>query len=116
MFVGTGDKPLLASRITNVRERGIEEEDLIPPSNDHGELRTIVTFDVNSSVELRNVLTNGDQDVLDYVKYKRGSQILIPTELSQVFLTSISSVDMYFRGNYTYLNPNYGLNFNVNGY
>jgi hypothetical protein len=122
IFVGTGDKPLLASRITNVRERGIEDEDLLPPSNDHGLLRTVVTFDVNSSVELRNILTDGDQDVLDYVKYKRGSQILIPSEVSESFLRSISSVNMYFRGNYTYfnpnsyLNPNYGLNFNVNGY
>jgi len=116
MFVGTGDKPLLASKITNVRERGIEDEDLLPPSNDHGLLRTVVTFDVNSSVDLRNILTDGDQVVLDYVKYKRGSQILIPKELSETFLTNISSVNMYFRGNYTYLNTNYGLNFNVNGY
>jgi hypothetical protein len=116
MFVGTGDKPLLASRITNVRERGIEDDDLLPPSNDHGLLRTVVTFDVNSSVDLRNILTDGDQVVLDYVKYKRGSQILIPTELSETFLTNISSVNMYFRGNYTYLNTNYGLNFNMNGY
>jgi phosphosulfolactate synthase (CoM biosynthesis protein A) len=53
---------------------------------------------------------------VDYVKYKRGSQILIPSEVSESFLRSISSVNMYFRGNYTYLNPNYGLNFNVNGY
>ena len=116
IFVGTGDKPLLASKITNVRERGIEDEDLLPPSNDHGLLRTVVTFDVNSSVDLRNILTDGDQVVLDYVKYKRGSQILIPKELSETFLTNISSVNMYFRVNYTYLNTNYGLNFNVNGY
>ena len=116
LFVGTGDKPLLASKITNVRERELEDAELLPPSNDHGPLRTVITFDTHSQVDLRYTLTNGDHDILEYVKYKRGSQILIPTNLSEVFLTSISSVDMYFRGNYTYLNPNYGLNFNMNGY
>jgi hypothetical protein len=112
VFVGTGDIPLLGTRITNVRER-INNDTLIKDTNEIGLLKTIITFDINEGVDLRNT----QDSALEYVRYKRGSQILIPTTHSVSILRkiSLSLNNMIYRGNTTVLNPEYLLNLNMNG-
>jgi len=118
LFVGTGDKLLMCAKITNVRERN---NDTIPETNEIGSLKTILTFDPSETVDLRYTLANSYQAVLDYVKYKQGSQILIPNGQCDyilrliITLISLSHVNTVYRGNTTVINPEYLLNLNVNG-
>ena len=50
IFVGTGDKLVAASKVTSVRERS--DNDVIPISNEIGELQTVFTFDINATADL----------------------------------------------------------------
>jgi len=121
LFVGTGDKLLLTAKITNVRERFNNDDSLIPNTNEIGSLKTVIVFDTNEIVDLRHSLTNGYQGVLDYVKYKQGSQILIPNGQAEPILRlsasliSLSRVNSIYRGNTTVINPDYLINLNING-
>jgi len=121
LFVGTGDKLLLCAKITNVREHYDNDESLIPNTNEIGSLKTVIVFDPSEIVDLRHSLTNGYQSVLDYVKYKQGSQILIPNSQSESILRlittliSLSRANSVYRGNTTVINPEYLLNLNING-
>jgi hypothetical protein len=110
LFVGTGDIPLLGTRVINVRER-TNNDSLIQERDEIGLLKTIITFDLINYVDLRNHLTNSYQCALDYVRYKRGSQILIPASYSVYIFRLISLSET----NTTVLNPEYLLNLNVNG-
>jgi hypothetical protein len=116
LFVGTGDIPLLGTCVINVRER-TNNDILIQERDEIGLLKTIITFDINCCVDLRNQSTNSYQVALDYVRYKRGSQILIPASysVSILRLISLSHTNTVYRGNTTVLNPEYLLNLNVNG-
>ena len=120
LFVGTGDKLLLTAKITNVREH-FDDDTLIPNTNELGPLKTVIVFDPSEIVDLRHTLTNGYQSVLDYVKYKRGSQILIPNLYAEPLLRlittliSLSRVNSVYRGNTTVINPEYLINLNING-
>jgi hypothetical protein len=89
LFAGTGDQPLIVTHVTNVRERR-RDDTLIQDRNEIGVLKTIITFDINNCVDLRNQLINSYQVALDYVRYKRGSQILIPASYSVSILRLIS--------------------------
>lgn len=121
LFVGTGDKLLMAAQITNVRERSNTDDTLIPASNDIGLLKTIVVFNPSEGVDLRHILTSSYQAALDYVKYKAGSQILIPNLHADPIIRLITSalgmsyINTVYRGNRTVMNPEYLLNLNVNG-
>jgi hypothetical protein len=121
LFVGTGDKLLTCAKITTVRERFIGDDILIPEISEIGSLKTIIMFDPNESVDLRYSLTNGYQSALDYVKYKHGSQILIPNGQFEfilrliVTLISLSRTNTLYRGNTTVFNPEYLSNLNING-
>lgn len=119
IFVSTGDKLIAASKVTSVRERN--ENDAIPKSNELGELQTIFTFDTNAIADLTNPLTNAYVSLVNYVKYKCGSQILIPADIADTInpkidnLISLSRTSIY-RGNTTVLNENYyWTNLNMNG-
>jgi hypothetical protein len=116
LFVGTGDQPLLVTHVTNVRER-INNDTLIEDRNEIGLLKTVITFNVNNCLDLRNQLTNSYQIALDYVRYKQGSQILIPASysVSILRLLSLSQTNTIYRGNTTVINPEYLLNLNING-
>jgi len=119
LFVGTGDKLLMAAKITNIRERFNNDDTLIPEQNEIGFLKTVIVFDPSEVVDLRHTLTNGYQGVLDYVKYKPGSQILIPNQQSEsilrliMTLISLSRVNTVYRGNTTVFNPEYLMNINA---
>ena len=121
LFVGTGDKLLLCAKITNVRERSNTDDTLIPESNEIGNLKTVIVFDPSEISDLRYTLTNTYQPALDYVKYKTGSQILIPRIYSEGILRlvtttiSLSRINSVYRGNTTVINPEYLLNLNING-
>jgi len=121
LFVGTGDKLLMTAKITNVRERSDNDDTLIPGRNEIGLLKTIIVFDPNETADLRNSLSNGYQSAIDYVKYKQGSQILIPTLYSEgiirliTSLISLSRINTVYRGNTTVFNPEYLINLNING-
>ena len=121
LFVGTGDKLLMTAKITNVRERFNNDDTLIPAQNEIGVLNTIIVFDPNETADLRNTLTSSYQSALDYVRYKHGSQILIPTLYSEgilrliTSLISLSRVNAIYRGNRTVINPEYLLNLNIPG-
>jgi hypothetical protein len=121
LFVGTGDKLLLSAKITNVREHYDNDYSLIPNTNEIGRLKTVIVFDPSEIVDLRHTLTNGYQAVLDYVKYKQGSQILIPNLQSEPILRLVSSsislsrINTIYRGNTTIINPEYLINLNING-
>ena len=120
LFVGTGDKLLMSAKITSVRERN-NNDNIIPETNEIGSLKTIIIFDPSETVDLRYTLANTYQGTLDYVKYKQGSQILIPNEQYEtilrliVTLISLSRVNTVYRGNTTFFNPEYLSNLNVNG-
>lgn len=120
LFVGTGDKLLLTAQIRNVRER-IDNDTLIPSANDIGPLKTIVVFNPTEGVDLRYTLTNPYQVALDYVKYKAGSQILIPNLHADPIIRLITNalgmsyMNNIYRANRTVINPEYLTNLNVNG-
>lgn len=121
LFVGTGDKLLMTAKITNVREHFNADDSLLPEQNEIGPLKTVIVFDPSEVVDLRHALTNGYQGVLDYVKYKPGSQILIPSRESETVLRllmtliSLSHANTVYRGNRTVFNPEYLINFNIPG-
>lgn len=120
LFVGTGDKLLLCAKITGVRERSDTDDTLILASNEIGPLKTVIVFDPNEIADLRYTLTNTYQAAVDYVKYRAGSQILIPTVNADPILKlvnstiSLSRVNSIYRGNSTIINPEYLLNLNIN--
>jgi hypothetical protein len=116
LFVGTGDIPLLGTRVINVRER-TRDDTLIQERDEIGLLKTIISFDIEKTIDMRNELTNSYQCALDYVRYKRGSQILIPASYSvSIFrLISLSQANTIQRGNRTVINSEYLLNLNMHG-
>jgi hypothetical protein len=121
IFVGTGDKLLMTTKIISVRERLAEDDTIIPDSNEIGLLRTTITFDPAAVVDLRNMLCQSYRPALDYVQYKIGSQLLIPPSNSEGILRNISNlislsrVNTIYRGNNTVINPEYWINLNVHG-
>lgn len=121
LFVGTGDKLLMAAQITNVRERSDTDDTLIPETNEIGPLKTVIVFNPNETVDLRYTLTNPYQTTLDYVKYKVGSQILIPNLHADPIIRlvintlAMSYINTVYRGNRTVINPEYLINLNING-
>jgi len=116
LFVGTGDQPLMVSQVTNVRER-TRDDTLIQERDEIGLLKTIINFDIEKTIDMRNELTNLYQSAIDYVRYKRGSQILIPASYSvSIFrLISLSQKNTIQRGNRTVINSEYLLNLNMHG-
>jgi hypothetical protein len=121
LFVGTGDKLLMAAQITNVRERSDTDDTLILGSNELGPLKTVIVFNPNETIDLRNISTNPYQAILDYVKYKVGSQIFIPNLHADAVIRLITSalamsyMNTVYRGNRTVINPEYLMNLNING-
>ena len=89
-----------------VRERTNADTD-IPLRNELGELKTIITFDVDySTLDLTYTTPHHHDAILDYVKYRPGSQLLIPNTISQNFINYFYTMTNN-RTNQTVLNPDY---------
>jgi len=98
LFVGTGDIPIMTCKINGIRERINDDDHLFPKKSDLGEFKTVLLFEANYNYEY--VV----RDVLKYVKYRIGSQILIPIEQSTGFFNSLRST---LQINRTIINPEY---------
>jgi hypothetical protein len=82
LFVGRGDVPLGAARITGVRERILEDSEF-PLTNDLGDLLTFMEFDPNHLL----LQIKSHTASINYIKYRTGSQLLIPTIIATEFLS-----------------------------
>jgi uncharacterized protein YqgV (UPF0045/DUF77 family) len=116
LFVGTGDIPIMAAKVKNVREKINSDIDM-PLRNEIGELKTIIEFDLDTCIDLVNRIISHYIIALEYVKYKVGSQILIPTNFSENFILYFNNIqtDSKFIRNITVLNPEYWTNNYMNG-
>lgn len=79
LFLGTGDMPLLVATVSNVRERR-QNEQVIPLTNELGELKTIIEFNDIQPLPLC-------QAILPIIRYKIGSQIPISNTDASLLLT-----------------------------
>lgn len=85
LFVERGDLPLAAVKITGVRERTIEDA-AFPIYGDLGDFRTFLEFDQHHIMYLKPTFTVTHFSSIDYIKYKVGSQILIPQNFAREFI------------------------------
>ena len=114
LFVGTGDIPLLCSKVLMVRERTTMDLD-VPLRNELGELKTIITFDIGwSNLDLTYLIPHHHHAILEYVKYRPGSQLVIPNNISQNFINYFYNMTNN-RANQTVINPEYSNNLNIHG-
>lgn len=107
LFVGRGDIPLSACKLTNVRERLIEDS-MFPEGSDIGNLRTFLEFDPNSLMNLENGFTVTHHSSLQYIRYKIGSQIEIPLSFAREFINYfliMTNITSPYQGNVTFLVP-----------
>ena len=85
LFVERGDLPLAAVKINSVRERTIEDA-AFPMYSDLGDFRTFLEFDQRNIMHLRPTFTVTHFSSIDYIKYKVGSQLLIPQNFAREFI------------------------------
>jgi hypothetical protein len=85
LFVGRGDIPLGAARIIGVRERTIDDI-IFPVSTDLGDLRTFIEFYPQCVMHMSPTYTVTHFGSINYIKYKIGSQILIPPNIAREFI------------------------------
>ena len=90
LFVGRGDIPIAAARITGVRAR-VPEDSIFPVRTELGELRTFLQFDT-SFLRLEVSPTITFNSTLEYVKYKIGSQVYVPPSVSRDFVSFFESM------------------------
>lgn len=102
LFVGRGDTPLGAARITSVRERTVE--DTFPLTTDLGELRTFLEFDPTRVMFLQPTFTVTHFASINFIKYTIGSQIAIPPNIAREFIQYF--LHMTGALNTTYIVPN----------
>ena len=118
LFVGTGDVPLMAYKITDVKPRQ-NDDTVIPMRNELGELKTILKFNSRYSVRFTGIVPELYQDILEYAKYRVGSQILIPNSETENFIPYFNGMhdllanSALYMGNTTYFNPDYLVNLNI---
>ena len=85
LFVARGDIPLGAARIIGVRERTIDDI-VFPLSTDLGDLRTFLEFYPHCVMHMSPTYTVTHFGSINYIKYKIGSQILIPPNIAREFI------------------------------
>jgi hypothetical protein len=112
LFVGRGDIPLAATRITGVRER-ILEDSFFPQSIDLGGLWTFLQFDPTNMMNLEETNTVTHTSSINYIKYTVGSQIPIPVNISRDFINYFINMTGALNLNLP-LNTNYIVPNNVN--
>ena len=121
LFVGTGDKLLMAAKVTGVRQRVEQDITIIPEKNDLGDLTTIIEFDSSSSVDLRQSVSQSYSPAIDSIKFLVGSQKLVAPSIADVImgtivnLVNISRSSVVYGINRTYINPEYLMNLNIIG-
>ena len=116
LFVGRGDIPIAAARLTGLRAR-LPEDSIFPVRTELGELRTFLQFDT-AFLRLEVSPTITFNSTLDYVKYKIGSQLYIPPNVSRDFLSFFESMTaapmaspIPYTGNTTFLVPQSSMNY-----
>jgi hypothetical protein len=82
LFLTFGDIPHSMARVSYVRQRNPIFDVTFPLQNSVGPYRTFFNFTRESFVNISYLQDESITNVLDYVKYKRGHQILIPTGLA----------------------------------
>jgi len=107
LFVGRGDELICATRITGVRERN-ENDAVFPQSTDLGELKTVLQFDPNNILKLQDIFTISHISSINYIKYRVGSQHIIPDNISREFINYFvnltDSINMQINTTYAILN------------
>jgi hypothetical protein len=103
LFVGRGDLPIAAARITGVRERTINDA-VFPNSTDLGELQTFIEFDPVRLMILQPTFTVTHFSSINYIKYTIGSQIAIPQNIAREFINYFTHMTGPL--NTTYVIPN----------
>jgi hypothetical protein len=103
LFVGRGDLPIAAARITGVRERTINDA-VFPNSTDLGDLQTFIEFDPVRLMILQPTFTVTHFSSINYIKYTIGSQIAIPQNIAREFINYF--IHMTGPLNTTYVIPN----------
>ena len=106
LFVGTGDIPLMATNVTNVRKRNTS--DTLPVSCDLGPLETVIEFSTRYQVNLETYSILSSKAILDSIKYTFGSQILISKEMSADFLLSYNNNNIPVNPDYNVTTMNFG--------
>ena len=109
LFVARGDVPIGAAKMTGVRER-ILEDSIFPISTDLGQLRTFLQFDPTRILNLQTSSTITHLFSVSYIKYRIGSEHLIPDNFAREFI-SYFNISANYNGNFTYIVPNNNVNF-----
>lgn len=114
LFVGRGDEALCAAKITGVRERTIDDI-IFPVSTDLGDLRTVLQFDPNTIFYLQPTYTVTHFESINYIKYRVGSQLIIPQHIAREFLFYFQSmtnmININTQLNTTYIIPQNNINY-----
>ena len=114
LFVGRGDIPIAAARLTGLRAR-LPEDSIFPVRTELGELRTFLQFDT-AFLRLEVSPTITFNSTLDYVKYKIGSQVYVPPNVSRDFVSFFESMTALamaapYTGNTTFAIPQSSMNY-----
>jgi hypothetical protein len=130
LFIGGNNIPLYMGKVNNVRPRDAVLDAALPTHDIAGNhLQTIITFTPYDSLqEILNPAMEFFQPVLDYIQFRRGSQVHISDRhislvlvsfyrgLYQSFLTMNAQINNNYiynnliNRNVTVINPNYNLN------
>lgn len=113
VFVGRGDEPLCAAKITGVRERTIDDA-IFPITTDLGDLRTFLQFDPNTMLYLQPTYTVTHFEAINYIKFRVGSQLIIPQHIAREFINYFilirNMININIPLNNTYIIPQNNIN------
>jgi hypothetical protein len=125
LFIGTNNCPLYMGKVNDVRPRHPILDATLPTHDLDGNIfQTIITFTpYNGLQEILNPTMEFFQSVIEYIQFRRGSQIYISDKhitlvlisfyrgMYQSFITMNAQLNNpYINGNVTVINPNYNLN------
>jgi hypothetical protein len=125
LFIGSNNLPVYMGKVSNVRARDTVLDAALPTHDVSGNrFQTIITFTPYDSLqEILNPTMDFFQPVIEYIQFRRGSQVHISDRhialvlisfyrgLYQSFLTINAQLNNpYINGNVTVINPNYNLN------
>jgi hypothetical protein len=114
LFVARGDIAIGAAKMTGVRQR-ILEDSIFPTSTDLGQLRTFLQFDPARILNLQSTSTITHLFSVSYIKYKVGSEHLIPDNFAREFISYFNNMQNFnqpaYNGNFTYIVPNNNVNY-----
>jgi hypothetical protein len=125
LFIGANNQPVYMGKVANVRPRDAVHDAALPTADEAGNrFQTIITFTPYDSLqEILNPTMEFFEPVLEYIQFRRGSQIHISDRhislvlisfyrgLYQSFLTMNAQFNNrnLINRNVTVINPNYNL-------